>query len=98
MDFLDLAQLKPVELGIMVTLTDEDKEFLATITVENPTKRLAFMNRLMVTKGKGGEEVLPTIWSDNFFTLLPGEKKIITARFAKADLGGKPPVIAMDKD
>jgi hypothetical protein len=54
------------------------------------------MNRLMVVKGKDGEEVLPAFWSDNFFTLLPGEEKVLTVRFAAEDLDGKEPVVITD--
>jgi hypothetical protein len=33
--------------------------------------------------GDGGkQEVLPIFWSDNYFLLLPGEKREISARFA----------------
>jgi exo-1,4-beta-D-glucosaminidase len=52
----------------------------------------------MITKGEGGEEILPTFWSDNFFSLLPGEVKTVTARFAKKDLEGKEPILVQDKD
>jgi exo-1,4-beta-D-glucosaminidase len=52
----------------------------------------------MITKGTGGEEVLPTFWSDNFFSLLPGEVKTLTARFAKQDMDGKDPVLAIDNN
>ena len=97
-DFTDLAKLKPVDLNIHTVLIDKNTEILAKVTVENTTKRLAFMNRLMVTKGNTGEEVLPTIWSDNFFTLLPGEKKTLTALFAKTDLGDNSPIIMQDKN
>ena len=55
------------------------------------------MNRLMICKGEGGEEALPTIWSDNFVMLLPGEEKIRTARVAKSDLDGKEPFMVQDK-
>ncbi len=35
-------------------------------------------------------------WNDNFFTLLPGEERVLTARFAKADLGGNEPIVVLD--
>jgi exo-1,4-beta-D-glucosaminidase len=31
-------------------------------------------------------EVLPVIWQDNYFPLLPGEKREITATYRKQDL------------
>ena len=32
-----------------------------------------------------GEAVLPVFWSDNYISLLPGEKKVLTAEVDKAD-------------
>ncbi len=96
-DFRALSRLKPVDLVMNTQFFDENTEYLVKVRVENTSGRLAFMNRLMVCRGKGGEEVLPTIWSDNFFTLLPGEKKDLTARVAKEDLNGKEPFVVQDK-
>jgi hypothetical protein len=53
---------------------------------------IAFFVRVEVTKGQGGEEVLPVTYSDNYITLLPGESATINAQYAKADLGGQPPL------
>ncbi len=96
-DFTDLANLENVNLVIKSTLKDEENEIMATVIVKNTSKKLAFMKRLMITKGKNGEEVLPTFWSDNFLILLPGEEKTITAKFSKEDLEGKQPFIVQDK-
>ena len=44
----------------------------------------------------GGEDVLPVLWDDNYFTLLPGEVREISASYGTADLGGAKPVIAVE--
>ena len=97
-DLRAVTQLERVSLQIESDITSESKEYLANVVVSNPTSKPAFFNRLMVTRGKGGEEVLPTFWSDNFITLLPGEKKVLTARFAREDLEGAEPVVVQDTD
>ena len=94
----DLASLKKVDLNIDYKVVNQGSNILITVSVKNTTKGLAFMNRLMVTKGENGEEVLPTIWSDNFFCLLPGEEKVLTANCATADLNGKIPIVVLDKN
>jgi exo-1,4-beta-D-glucosaminidase len=66
--------------------------------LKNLATTLSFFNRLMVTKGEGGDELWPSFWSDNFITLLPGEEKTVTVRFAKKDLDGKDPILVLDKD
>ena len=51
----------------------------ARVTLENRSNALAFLVHLAVRKGPGGEEVLPVIWEDNYVTLLPGERRELTA-------------------
>ena len=43
--------------------------------------------RLKVDKGKGGEEILPVVWQDNYISLLPGEKREITATYRASESG-----------
>jgi hypothetical protein len=98
-DLTDIAKLPKVNLDIKHELSyDEYDEGYMKVVVTNPTDKLAFFNRLLITKGEGGDEVWPTFWSDNFFSLMPGEEKVITARFAKQDLDGEKPVLVLDKD
>ena len=54
-----------------------------------------FRLRLRVTKGAGGDEILPTLWSDNYVSLVPGEKRELTARLPTAALGGARPVVVV---
>ncbi len=49
-----------------------------------------------LTRGKGGQDVVPVFWSDNYFSLLPGEKKSVTARFDGASLAGATPELVVD--
>jgi len=49
---------------------------------------VAFMVHPRLTRGKGGEDLTPILWSDNYFSLLPGEKKSVTAKFDSAALRG----------
>ena len=59
------------------------------VTVENPGKSLAFFVHLKVNDDKTGEEILPGIWEDNYFSLLPGEKREVTATYDDLSRGVK---------
>jgi len=59
-----------------------------TVIAQNKSGSVAFMVHPRLTRGKGGEDVTPILWSDNYFSLLPGEKKSVTARFDSALLHG----------
>ena len=61
--------------------------------LDNPSHAVAFFVRLKVTRGKGGDEVLPVMWQDNYVSLLPGEKREISASYRASDLDGKRPEI-----
>lgn len=97
-DLTDITKLPRIPLEIKSEVAYSGAEGIMKVTVSNPSDKLAFFNRLMITKGQRGDEVWPTFWSDNFFTLLPGEEKTLTARFAKQDLDGNEPVLQIDKD
>jgi exo-1,4-beta-D-glucosaminidase len=54
------------------------------------------MVHLRMTRGKGGEDLTPIFWSDNYFSLLPGEQKQVTATYDRSDLEGKAPILHVD--
>jgi len=91
-DLTGLSQLPPAE----VAATARFESGRARVTLQNPSKALAFLVHLAVRKGTGGEEVLPVLWDDNYLTLLPGETREIEARYAPKDLGGATPVVTLD--
>jgi exo-1,4-beta-D-glucosaminidase len=68
----------------------------AQVTVSNPSNAVAFMVHLRVTRGKGGEDLAPILWEDNYFSLLPGESRTVTAKFAASSLDGKEAAVELD--
>jgi len=46
-----------------------------------------------LTWGRDGEEILPVLWDDNYFSLLPGESREVTATFATQDAGRAKPTL-----
>jgi exo-1,4-beta-D-glucosaminidase len=87
-DYTALAQLPKVKLRVSSRTENKGNESVTRVTLENPSKSVAFFVRLKVNKGKGGDEVLPVVWQDNYVSLLPGEKREITAMYRIADLAG----------
>ena len=81
-DLTGLASLPKVDLGVSAKGESKGAEQAVHISVKNPGRDLGFMVRLKVTAGKGGEEVIPILYQDNYFPLLPGEEREITATFA----------------
>ena len=83
-----------MDLKISAKSEHHGKDDVTRVTVENPGKSLAFFVHLKVNQG-GGEEVLPVIWQDNYFSLLPGEKREVTATYAADHLHGTHPVVEL---
>ena len=92
-DYTALATLPKVKLKSTSRTERKGKDSITHVTVENPSKSLAFFVRLKVNKGKGGEEILPVLWQDNYISLLPGEKREITATYRAAALGATQPAV-----
>ncbi len=94
-DYTSLAQLPKVRLNVSSRSerNGNSEDAMTRVTVENPSKTVAFFVRLKLDKGKGGEEILPVVWQDNYISLLPGEKREITATYRASSLGAAEPVI-----
>ena len=95
-DFQGLQDLPAVNLKVSATFDQDGSEGAAHVSLENPSRSLAFMVRLKVTRGGGGEEVLPIFWQDNYFSLLPGQKKEVAGRYRLSDLGSARPALAVE--
>ena len=93
-DLTALNALPKIEL-IVSSKSEIDGEYGTThVTIENRSKTLAFGVHLKLMKpsryrdpeAESDEiEVLPVLWEDNYFPLMPGEKRDITASYMKAD-------------
>jgi exo-1,4-beta-D-glucosaminidase len=92
-DYTSLSQLPKVRLKQTNRTEIRGGEAVTLVTLENPSKSVAFFVRLKLDKGAGGEEVLPVIWQDNYFSLLPGETREITATYRSTEMGGAKPAV-----
>ncbi len=90
-DFTALADLPPVELEVSARHEAAGDRGTTTVTLRNPTRHLAFAVHLRLTRGPGGREVLPILWQDNYFELLPGASREVTASYRLADLDDAEP-------
>jgi exo-1,4-beta-D-glucosaminidase len=95
-DFTALAKLPPVTLDMKTTFDHEGLDDRALVTLTNPSPTVAFFTRLRVLQKPGGSEILPSMWSDNYVSLLPGETRTLIARWRPEDAPGATPTVAMD--
>ena len=65
-----------------------DGTWSAVSVIENKTSTPALMIRLNVVGDKDGQQLLPVFYSDNYFSLLPGEKKEVRMNWKDEDTRG----------
>ena len=65
-----------------------DGTWSAVSVIENKTSTPALMIRLNVVDGKDDQQILPVFYSDNYFSLLPGEKKEVRMSWRDEDTRG----------
>lgn len=96
-DLTGLNSLPPVKLETSATIDQpmNSPEGRVHVTVKNPSAGAAFMVHLRVATGNG-DDVTPVFWEDNYFSLLPGEEKVVSAAYDTAALHGQQPVLEMD--
>lgn len=86
-------KLVPVVIEFSDYLLDVDDEWQLTTVVSNPDKVPAVMTHLVARGSDTHERLLPVIYSDNYFSLMPGESKTISVTVKVADSKGQQPEI-----
>ena len=73
-----------------VKRTSTDTEHCFEVTVRNDGPAPALMLHLKAMDSGTGDLVLPVLYSDNYFFLMPGESRTVTVRVRKEDCAGRP--------
>ena len=100
-DLKALNALPRVAIKIAASTYATATEGLTRVIVENPSRSLAFFLRLKVVATSGdreepGGEILPVLWEDNYFSLFPGEKREVVARYPKGAIAKNVPTVEVD--
>jgi exo-1,4-beta-D-glucosaminidase len=95
-DYSALNTLPQIDLDVTARSQVRESEGSTTVTLRNPSRTLAFAVRVKVKKGPDGDEVLPVLWQDNYFALLPGEGRQVTATYHASDLGRSVAVVEVE--
>jgi exo-1,4-beta-D-glucosaminidase len=86
-DYTALERLPKVKLKVHSRIERRGEEEVIHATVKNPSKNLAFFIRMKAIDANG-EEILPVVWQDNYFSLLPGEEREVTAEYRRSERRG----------
>src|SRR5467141_2082380 len=95
-DLTGLNSLPQVTLAVSAARSSAASKDTIAVTAKNPSSSVAFMAHLRLTRGPGGDDVVPIFWIDNYFSLLPGEERQVTATYDSSALDGKVAVLVVD--
>jgi exo-1,4-beta-D-glucosaminidase len=95
-DLTGLNTLPQVTLSAAAVTNSSAGKDTMTVTVKNASTSVAFMAHLRLTRGPGGDDLVPIFWSENYFSLLPGEERRVTGTYDSSSLEGKPAVLLVD--
>jgi hypothetical protein len=90
-----IRQLNKARLRSATTVTREGGVWRLTTRLENLSAWPALMTRLKVVRERSGDRILPAIYSDNYVTLLPGDRRTLHTELRDADTRGERPRIVV---
>ena len=94
-NYMSLNDMPKVNLSTNIIKTEKgSKENKYTVVIANNTNQLAFFVRPQLLAN--GDEVMPSYWSANYFTLKPGQNITVTVSAPVAKLGGSVPTILVE--
>jgi len=79
-----LNQLQKVHLDASAAARRQPEGEDVRVQIHNPSKNLAFQIQISIVDDKSGEEILPVLWEDNYFSLMPGESRSVAAHYSSA--------------
>jgi exo-1,4-beta-D-glucosaminidase len=95
-DLTDLQNLPQARVTVAWQSEESGTDRIEHVAVQNPSSQLAFFVHLTVLKGKGGGDIAPICWEDNYFELMPGESRVVAATYARKLLGGAQSYVQVD--
>jgi exo-1,4-beta-D-glucosaminidase len=92
-DFSTLQTMPATTVDVHHTTSKAENSTTHKITVTNTGKSVAFFVHIRVLKEKGGDDILPVIFEDNYLLLAPGETRTIDCSYENRYAGDNTPYV-----
>ena len=86
--FDPIASMKKTTLQVKPSISKKDNQYFMELDIKNNSKTIAFFTQLQLLD-KEKKPVRPSFYTDNFFSLLPGESKHISIETNDKNLVGE---------
>ena len=90
-NFRGIRELPKAKLKVSTAAERRGAQWNLTTRVHNPSPHPALMVKLTAVRERSGDRILPAIYTDNYFTLLPGERRTIQTELNHTDTRGEKP-------
>ena len=91
-----LRLLPKVKLWTKTSTVKKGRTWHLSVTITNNTKTVTPMVKLSVVGKKDRARILPVIFSDNYVSLMPGEKRRIEIEVQHTDTRGEKPDVVLE--
>jgi len=91
-----LRGVPKVKLEAATGVERRGDRWILTTDLRNGSAQPALMVRLKAVREKTGDRILPAIYSDNYVSLMPGERRTIRTDVADRDTRGEHPRMAIE--
>ena len=90
--FETLSQLKKAKLKTTYKIRKSEGKYFVDVTVKNVSSSIAFFNQLQVLN-QDLKPIRPSFYTDNFFSLMPGESKFVVIETNAEKIIEKPVIV-----
>lgn len=91
-----LRDLPRVPVNAVTRLNRQGDRWLGATELRNDSNAPALMIRVKAVREKTGDRILPVIYSDNYVSLMPGERRTIAIELRQADTRGENPQVVIE--
>jgi len=95
-NFVQLRELPKVALRAETTVTETPDGYRLDTELVNESAAPALMVRLKAVRAASGDRILPVLYSDNYVSLMPGERRSVTTEVRREDARGERPAIVVE--
>ena len=88
-DYTAIRALGPASITANTTVQRQGERLMLTTALKNTSAVPALFLRLQAEREQSGDRILPAVYDDGYFALLPGEEKTVTTEVREADTRGE---------
>jgi hypothetical protein len=95
-NYTALRTLPKVQVTAATKVERQGARWILKTELNNASRHPAVMVHLKAVRGRSGDRILPALYSDNYVSLMPGERRQIRIQIQDADTRGESPRIVVE--